>query len=222
MKVAILLSGCGVYDGSEIQEAVFTFLALDQKGYSYACFAPNKNQFHVINHTNGEVMEQERNCMVESARISRGEISDITDYDANAFDALIVIGGFGAAKNLTQWAFSGKDGEIDGGVKSSILSTLEKNKKILAMCMGPTVVAKALEGSTYKASLSVGSSEHPSPYDIKDIHNQMEALGAVCSNASKTEIMFDSKLNIISVPAYMMEASVSEIFQNISQGIDKL
>jgi len=131
-----------------------------------------------------------------------------------------------ASANFSQMAskraFSGKDGEIDGGVKSSILSTLENNKKILAMCMGPTVVAKALEGSTYKAGLSVGSSEYPSPYDIKDIHNQMEALGAVCSNASKTEIMFDSKLNIISVPAYMMEASVSEIFQNISQGIDKL
>lgn len=222
MKTAILLSGCGVYDGSEIQEAVLTFLALDQKGYTYECFAPNKNQHHVINHTNGQETKDQRNCMIESARISRGQISDLTTYQPENFDALIIIGGFGAAKNLTTWAFLGKDGVIDQDVKSTIISTLDIKKKILAMCMGPTVIAKALENTIYQAYLTVGSTEQPSPYDINDIHNQMEQLGASCKNATKTETVFDEKLNIISVPAYMMEVSITEVFNNIKQGIDQL
>lgn len=222
MKVAVILSGSGVYDGSEIQESVLTFLCLNQSGHAYNCFAPNKNQHHVINHITGEEMDESRNCMIESARISRGEISDLASYDASQFDATIVIGGFGAAKNLTQWAFNGKDGDIDIDVKRAILNTLDHRKKIVAMCMGPTVVAKALEGSKYNAILSAGSTEDSSPYDIKEIHNQMEALGATCKNASKTEIVIDETLNIVSVPAYMMDANINDIYLNIKQGINQL
>lgn len=222
MKVAVMLSGSGVYDGSEIQESVLTFLCLDQAGHKYSCFAPNKNQHHVVNHTTGEEMDETRNCMVEAARISRGEISDLSTYDASKFDALVIVGGFGAAKNLTTWAFNGKDGSIDDHVKNAVIHTLDNKKKIVAMCMGPTVVAKALEGSSYHALLTVGSSEESSPYDIQGIHDQMQALGATCKNASKAEIAFDETLNIISVPAYMMDASINDIYLNIKQGIDRL
>lgn len=222
MKVAVLLSGSGVYDGSEIQESVLTLLSLKQAGHTYSCFAPNINQHHVVNHITGEEMNESRNCMIESARISRGEISDLTKYRASEFDALIIIGGFGAAKNLTKWAFSGKNGEIDPNVKSSILLTLDNKKKILAMCMGPTVVAKALENTSYQAHLTVGSTQEKSPYDIKDIHTQMEDLGSICENASKTEVVFDKSLNIISVPAYMMDADINDIYTNIQQGVNLL
>ncbi len=222
MKVAVILSGSGVYDGSEIQESVLTFLCLNQAGHEYACFSPNIDQHHVVNHITGEEMHESRNCMIESARISRGELSDLATYNASEFDALVVIGGFGAAKNLTKWAFEGKDGNIVTDVKHAILSTLDHNKKIVAMCMGPTVVAKALDKSKYNALLTVGSTKESSPYDIKGIHEQMEALGATCENASKTEIAFDKDLNIISVPAYMMDASINDIYLNIKQGIDLL
>lgn len=222
MKVAVILSGSGVYDGSEIQESVLTFLCLNQAGHDYFCFAPNKNQHHVVNHISGEEMDETRQCMVESARISRGEISDLSTYDASKFDALVIIGGFGAAKNLTQWAFQGKDGQIDLDVKKSILSTIEHHKKLVAMCMGPTVIAKALEGSVYQATLTVGSTKASSPYDIQGIHNQMETLGAHCKDVLKTEIAIDENLNIISVPAYMMDANINEVYLNIKQGIDQL
>lgn len=222
MKVAVILSGSGVYDGSEIQESVLTFLCLNQAGHHYLCFAPNKNQHHVVNHMTGEEMEETRHCMVESARISRGEISDLSTYNASEFDALVIIGGFGAAKNLTQWAFKGKDGDIDIDVKKAILSTLDHKKKIVAMCMGPTVVAKALENSNYNALLTVGTTKDDSPYDIEDIHKQMESLGAICNHSSKTEITIDKTLNIISIPAYMMDASINDIYLNIKQGIDQL
>ena len=222
MKVAVLLSGSGVYDGSEIQESVLTLLSLKQAGHMYFCFAPNVNQHHVVNHITGEEMNESRNCMIESARISRGEISDLAQYNASEFDALVIVGGFGAAKNLTKWAFSGKDGEINPEVKSSILSTLDHKKKILAMCMGPTVVAKALENTSYQAHLSVGSTQDKSPYDIKGIHSQMEDLGSMCKNATKTEIVFDETLNIISVPAYMMEADINDVYINVQQGVNLL
>lgn len=222
MKVAIILSGCGVYDGSEIQESVLTFLCLNQAGHEYSCFAPNKDQHHVINHMTGEEINQSRNCMIESSRISRGEISDLSTYNPSNFDGLIIIGGFGAAKNLTQWAFSGKDGGIEDLVKQAIINTLDNKKKLIAMCMGPTVVAKALENSNYSAILSVGSVNESSPYDIKSIHEQMESLGATCKNASKTEIVSDFDLGITSVPAYMMDANINDIYLNIKQGIDQL
>ena len=222
MKVAVILSGSGVYDGSEIQESVLTFLCLDQAGHEYFCFAPNKDQHHVVNHITGDEMNESRNCMVEAARISRGEMSDLSTYNPADFDALVVVGGFGAAKNLTQWAFSGKDGSIERDVQTAIQSTLDHKKKIVAMCMGPTVVAKALEHSKYNAVLTVGSSKETSPYDINGIHEQMEALGATCKEATKTEVVFDESLNIISIPAYMMDAGINDIYLNIKQGIDQL
>jgi enhancing lycopene biosynthesis protein 2 len=222
MKVAVLLSGCGVYDGSEIHESVFTLLSLAQEGHNYTCFAPNKEQHHTVNHISGEEMSENRNCMIESARISRGQIEDVADLNIANFDALAIVGGFGAGKNINQWAISGKDGNIDEVVKEKIVSVLKNGKKILAMCMGPTVVASALHNSGYNPVLSVGTSKESSPYDIGGIHEGMTQLGAICKEASKTEIVIDQDLGIISVPAYMMDAEINEVYNNIHQGIKAL
>lgn len=222
MKFAVLLSGSGVYDGSEIQEAIFTLLALEQEGMDYQCFAPDKKQYHVVNHLTGEEMNETRNCLVESARIARGNIKDFAEYQESSFDGLVIVGGFGAAKNINQWALQGKDGAMDQIVQSKIIKTLDKKKQILAMCMGPTVVAKALEGSKYQAKLSVGHAQESSPYEIEAIHEGMKSIGAKTVNKSKTEIAIDQELNIISVPAYMMEANMVEVYQNILQGVKAL
>jgi len=105
-KVAVILSGCGVFDGAEIHEAVISLLALARQGASVQCFAPNVPQLHVINHLTGEVSEGEsRNVLVEAARICRGQIRDVAELDAADFDALLVPGGFGAAKNLCDFAY---------------------------------------------------------------------------------------------------------------------
>ena len=112
-KVAVILSGCGVYDGAEIHESVLTLLRLDQRGAQVQCFAPNIAQHHVVNHLTGEEMSETRNVLVESARIARGEVKDLREADVNDFDALIVPGGFGSAKNLSDFAQQGQACQVN-------------------------------------------------------------------------------------------------------------
>lgn len=221
-KFAVLLSGCGVYDGSEIQEAVFTLLSISENGASYQCFAPNIDQHHVINHLTGEEMNEKRNALTEAARIARGEIKDLSAFEAGDFDGLVIPGGFGAAKNLTKWAFEGPAGDINAEVKRSILDTINTNKPMAGLCMGPTVIAKALQGTSTKAELSVGTTTEASPYDIGAISQGMEAAGAKAVMKSIREIAIDKQHKIVSAPCYMMEGSIVDVRKNIDQAVKKL
>jgi enhancing lycopene biosynthesis protein 2 len=220
--IAVLLSGCGVYDGSEIHEAVLTLLNIDKEGGEYQCIAPNTQQHHVINHITGEEQKETRNVLVESARIARGNVKDIKEVSVTDFAALAIPGGFGAAKNLTKWAFSGPDGEIHAEVKSLIIEFVKAGKPIIALCMGPTVIAKALEGTEYHAQLTVGNTKEKSPYDIAAISAGMEKAGAVATMTNVHDFTVDENLNIISSPCYMMEASIYEINFGVSKAIKRL
>jgi len=216
-NIAVLLAGNGVYDGSEIHEAVLTLLALDEAGASYQCVAPDKLQYHVVNHLTGEPTLESRNVLLESARIARGKIKALETVKAADFDALIIPGGFGAAKNLNEWAIKGPEGAIDPAVKAFILDFLHFNKPIGAMCMGPTVLAKALEGSNYHPQLTVGSTAAPSPYDIAAICAGMELLGSKAVMRTVQQIEIDAAHKIVTAPCYMMEASISDIRNNTKQ-----
>ncbi len=220
-KIAVILSGCGVYDGSEIHEATFTLLAIAQNGGEYQCFAPNKSQMHVVNHLNGDEQNQTRNVLEESARIARGDVKDLKEYNAANFDALVIPGGFGAAKNLNQWAVKGPDGEIDDSVKQAIISTHKAGKYLVGLCMGPTVLAQALQGTT-TALLTVGSTEEASPYDIDAISKGMESIGAKTENQPKSGITVDHEQKVITAPCYMMEASITDVYDNVSKSILEL
>lgn len=221
MKIGVLLSGNGVFDGSEIQEAVFTLLAIDENQAEAVCFAPDVLQHHVINHITGEEMEEERNVLIESARIARGKITDLAKISYNDMDALVLPGGFGAAKNLTKWAFSGPEGDILPDVKRIINEMIIHNKPVCGLCMGPTVIAKALEETSIHPSLTVGTTEESSPYDIEDISNGMETAGSKAVMKKVSEIQVDEKNKIITAPCYMMDASVSQIRNNVKMAIDR-
>jgi enhancing lycopene biosynthesis protein 2 len=221
MKIGVLLSGNGVFDGSEIHEAVFTLLTLDENNAKALCFAPDIDQHHVLNHMTGEEMDETRNVLIESARIARGDIKDIKAVSSDNIDALIIPGGFGAAKNLTKWAFQGPDGEILPDVRRIIIEMVEDGKPVCGLCMGPTVIAKALEGSGVKASLTVGTTEAASPYEIEAISAGMEKAGATAVMKDITEIMVDKENKIVTAPCYMMEASISQIHNNIKMAVNK-
>lgn len=221
-KIGVLLSGNGVYDGSEIHESVFTLLAIDENRGEAVCVAPNINQHHVVNHLTGEEMNESRNVLVEAARIARGAVSDLKDITHSDFDALVIPGGFGAAKNLTKWAFNGPDGEINIDVKRIINEMVDNNKPVVGLCMGPTVIAKALEGAAKKQHLTVGTTEENSPYEIDAISQGMEKVGAVAEMKSIREISVDRDNKIISAPCYMMEGSITDVRNNIKQAIDAL
>ena len=221
-KIAVLLHGNGVYDGTEIHEAVLSLLAIAENGGEAVCFAPNINQHHVIDHTTGEEMNETRNILVESARIARGEIIDIKDLKVDDVDGLVMPGGFGTAKNLTKWAFDGPAGKINEDVKRVITEFVSSKKPIVGLCMSPTTIAKALEDENYSVDLTVGTIKEGSPYEIKAISEGMESLGHSAVMKSIKEISFDVDSNIITAPCYMMEANILDVRNNIKQAVDKL
>lgn len=222
MVIGVLLHGSGVYDGTEIQEAVLSLLAIQQAGHEYLCIAPNFNQHHVINHLTGEVTEESRNVLVESARIARGKVEALNLQILDKIDALVMPGGFGTAKNITKWAFSGPSGEINSLLKDFLVATVKAKKPIVALCMSPTTLAKALENSGIVAQLSVGTNAEASPYSIADIAGGMESLGAENKMCNIREISIDEKNKIISAPCYMMEGSILDVHHNIQQAIAQL
>lgn len=221
-KMAVLLAGCGVYDGSEIHEAVLSLLALEEAGFDYQCIAPNKEQHHVVNHLTVEEMQPARNVLVESARIARGNVLALDAVNEAAFDGLLIPGGFGAAKNLNQWALAGPDGAIDPQVKTLILAFARAGKPIGALCMGPTVLASAFAGSEFQPQLTVGSTEAPSLYDIAAISAGMESLGSKVAMRTVDQIEVDVPLKIVSAPCYMMEAGISQIHRNARQVVEAM
>jgi enhancing lycopene biosynthesis protein 2 len=220
MKIGVLLSGNGVFDGSEIQEAVFTLLAIDELSGEAVCMAPDIDQHHVLNHLTGEEMQEKRNVLIESARIARGKITNLAKIKADDLHALVIPGGFGAAKNLTKWAFSGPDGEILPDVRRLINEMVIAGKPVCGLCMGPTVIAKALEGTSIHAELTIGTTEDPSPYEIGAINEGINKTGAHAIMKKVSEILIDHKNKIVTAPCYMMEASVSEIRKNIRMAIE--
>ncbi len=222
MKAALLLSGSGVYDGSEIHEAVLSLLALQEEGFTVQPCAPDIDQYHVINHTTGTEQTEKRNVFFESARIARGNIKKLEEIRVGDFNALVMPGGFGAAKNLTTWAFQGPEATIVPEVKSLILDFLKAKKPILAMCISPVVVALALKDSGISANLTVGTTEEKTPYDIPAIGQGMASLGAQVSMKRVNEFLFDEKNKIITTPCYMQDAQIMEIRNGILQAVRKL
>lgn len=222
MKIGVLLSGSGVYDGSEIQEAVLTLLAIEEIEAEAICISIDKPQHHVINHLNGEEMNDSRNMLIESARIARGNIKNINDVSPNDIDAMVIPGGFGAAKNFTSWAFNGSDGEILPEVKLLLVNLINIGKPIAALCVSPVVLAKALEGSTITPTLTIGTDKEPSPYDITAFTDGLQKTGMQTEMKSVREINIDVKNKIISAPCYMMEASIVDVRKNIRSAIEAL
>jgi len=222
MKIGVLLSGCGVYDGSEIQESVLTLLAISEAGHEYVCISIDDNQHHVINHSTGEEMSESRNMLVESARIARGAITEISKISPADIDALVIPGGFGNAKNLTSWAFDGPNGTIRADIKLLIVNLINVGKPIVALCVSPVVLAKAMEGSNIELNLTIGSTKSASPYSISGFMKGIQTSGASTAEREINEILVDFENKVISAPCYMMDANIVEIRQNIKQAIDAL
>jgi enhancing lycopene biosynthesis protein 2 len=222
MKIGILLSGCGVYDGAEIQEAVLSMLAIQEIGAEYVCISVDAPQHHVVNHTTGEEMPETRNMLVEAARIARGQIHNINNIAPADIDALIIPGGFGSAKNFTKWAFEGPDGAILPEVKLLLVNLVNVGKPIAALCVSPVVLAKALEGSAIHANMTIGSDKEGSPYSIADFSAGLAKTGVEPVMKTVREIQIDTANKIVTAPCYMMDATILEIRNNIRQAVEAL
>jgi enhancing lycopene biosynthesis protein 2 len=222
MKIGILISGCGVYDGAEIQEVVLTLLAIEEIGAEAVCISIDEAQHHVVNHLTGEEMPETRNMMTEAARIARGKVTEIGQISPSDIDGLVIPGGFGSAKNFSKWAFEGPQGDINPKVKLMIVNMINVGKPIAALCVSPVVVAKALEGSSIKPQLTIGSDKEASPYDITAFTGGLESTGATTTMKTVREILIDKENKIITAPCYMMEASILDIRKNIRSAVEAL
>lgn len=222
MKFGILLSGCGVYDGAEIQEAVLAMLAVQEIDAEYLCIAVDAPQHHVINHLTGEEMPESRNMLVEAARIARGSIKNIQDVEPADIDGLIIPGGFGSAKNFTSWAFSGPDSNILPEVKLLLVNLVNIGKPIAALCVSPVVLAKAFEDSDIHLNLTIGTTLETSPYDIAAFNEGLKKNGAITTPKSVREIQIDPVNKIVTAPCYMMDATILDIRKNIRSAVEAL
>jgi enhancing lycopene biosynthesis protein 2 len=207
-KIAVILSGCGVFDGSEIYESVITLLCLDRAGAEVQCFAPNIQQMHVINHLTGEVAEGEsRQVLVEAARLARGEIKDLADAKAEDFDAVIIPGGFGAAKNLCDFAVKGSDLSLNEDLARFVQAVHQADKPVGLMCIAPAMVGKLF-----------GEGVHFTIGNDQETALAIESTGGVHEPCPVNNICIDGTNNVVTTPAYMLASSISEA----ASGIEKL
>lgn len=209
-KFAVVLSGCGVYDGAEIHEATLSLLSIAKKGCAYEIFAPDITQYHVINHISGDEMDEARNVLVESARIARGKIRDLKEFHPGDFDALLLPGGFGAAKNLSTWAFEGADASILPEVEVAITGMVALKKPVGALCISPVILAKVLG----EVHLTIGNDE--STIDA------LESLGAKHVYATHGEVVVDSEYNLVTTPCYMLDANIVQIAEGTDNVVDAM
>lgn len=211
-KIGVLLSGCGVFDGTEIHESVLTLLFIDQAGAEAVCFAPDIPQAQVINHLTQQEETETRNVLVESARIARGEIQNINDVDVAQLDAVILPGGFGAAKNLSEFAFKGPQGEVNKDVAALLEKVIEAKKPLGALCIAPATVGMALKDIS--PELTIGSEE--------GVIGALESIGVKHALCKVDEIAVDEKNSIVTSPAYMLGPGIADVAKGIKKLVEKV
>lgn len=210
-KVAVILSGCGVYDGAEIHESVLTLLRLDQRGAVVQCFAPNVTQLHVVDHYSGDEMDETRNVLVESARIARGQIKDVKELHVGDFDAVILPGGFGVAKNLSDFVVSGANCSVQADVLSATQAFVKAGKPVGLMCIAPALAAKIFGAGVI---CTIGK-DH-------DTAAALVQMGAEHHECEVSDIVEDAQHKLVTTPAYMLAQSISEAAAGINKLVDRV
>jgi enhancing lycopene biosynthesis protein 2 len=204
---AVILAGCGNKDGSEIHESVSTLLAIDRAGSSYSCFAPDISQQVVLNHITGEPMAEKRNVLIESARIARGNIRDLKEFNADEFDALVMPGGFGgAALSLCSFGIDGDKMSVNPDIESAVRAMVAQRKPIGALCIAPVILARLIP----KVKITFGQSE--------EVNSKAMQMGAVTVNTLHGEVVVDHEHKVVTTPCYMLNSKISQILE----GAEKL
>ncbi|MFI3267241.1 MAG: isoprenoid biosynthesis glyoxalase ElbB [Rikenellaceae bacterium] len=209
-KVAVILAGCGAKDGSEIHESTLALYALAKNGFEYSIFAPNRQQYDVVNGITDELDKNPRNLMIEAARIARGNISSVSELNPECFDALVVPGGFGMAKNIFTLAYEGLDFTVDGEVEAIVKAFHSSGKPIGAMCISPVMIAKVLGASNVKVTLGADS----------ELSEGLAAkTGAIVVSCDRDDVIVDVENKVVTTPAYMYGDST---IASIGKGAEKM
>lgn len=211
-KIGVVLSGCGVMDGSEIHESVLTLLALNRAGAEAVCMAPNVDQLHVVDHLKGAETKEKRNVLVESARIARGKVRDIKEVKENEIDALIFPGGFGASKNLCTFAVDGTDCKVNPDVARLVKEVHKAGKPIGAICIAPALMAKIFEGAGIE--LTIGNDQGTA--------EALKNLGQTHKACNVHQVWIDTRQKIVTTPAYMLARGIAEAWSGIEKLVNEV
>ncbi|QNM97918.1 isoprenoid biosynthesis glyoxalase ElbB [Chitinimonas koreensis] len=216
-KVAVVLSGCGFLDGAEITEAVSTLVCLSQAGIAYQCYAPDRNQMHVVDHARGAPTDEQRNVLAEAARIARGDIRPLTVLDEASYDAIVFPGGFGAAKNLTTFAQDGQAARMHDDVKAAVMPFVTAAKPVVTLCAAPLILALAArEIGLRGVRITLGAGGEP-------LAEAIAAWGQTHVPTPVDAACVDEERRFVSAPAYMYgEASPAEVFASVKAAIAAL
>ena len=213
-KVGVLLSGCGFLDGAEIHESVFTLLTLDQQQATIVCCAPNINQPAVVDHQTSQPTKETRNVLKEAARIARCEIQDVAEIKAADLDALVIPGGFGAAKNLCDFADKGPDCSVLPQVEKLIGDMLEQHKPVGAICIAPALLARVAGQRGIKAKLTIGNDPQTA--------GALEKMGCLHETCPVTECFVDQQNKIVTTPAYMLGPGPAQVHEGIRKLVERV
>ena len=219
-RVAIVLSGSGVYDGSEITESTATLIHVSRLQAKFQCFAPDKDQHHAVDHTQGIEHADTRNVLVESARIARGDVKPLSDLNPDDYDGLIIPGGFGAAKNLSSWAIDGIECKVDPDMEKCIDAFHASGKPIGACCIAPTLLAKCIPGCT--VTVGSGNIDDEANWPYAGIAKQIQELGCTHVETDITGVTVDGKNNLVTSAAYMYNGKPYEIHDSVGLMVEKV
>lgn len=212
-KVGVILSGCGVFDGTEIHEAVCVLLALDQRGAKVQCMAPRKHSRDVIDHLAKKPQEEIRDVLVESARIARGDVIELAKVKGGEYDAFILPGGFGAAKNLCSFAADGENCAVDPDVARVLQEAHRAGKPLGFACIAPVIAARIF-GESNAAAVTIGHDEETA--------SKIEMMGARHIECDADDIVVDETNKIVSTPCYMEAKSIGQVYSGASKLVDKV
>ncbi len=210
LRFAVILAGCGNKDGAEIHESVLTLLAIDKAGHAYQCFAPDVPQKKVLNFLTNEEIKQERNVLVEAARIARSKIKPLSAFNEKDFDILVLPGGYGAAYNLCSFATDGANMTINPDVEQAVRSMHAAHKPIGALCIAPVIIGKLIKN----VEITFGKDEK--------VNAIFQGMGAKTTNSDASGIVIDAKNKIVTTPCYMLDARISELAIGIDKTINAL
>lgn len=198
-RVALFLSGSGHLDGSEITEATSLVIALSKHNIAVDFFAPDRSQLNTVNHLSGQTADETRNILTESARIARGQIKPVNEFNAELYDAVILPGGFGAVKNFTTFLEDGINGSLHSDIKTALLDAVAHQKWIVGICAAPLVIAIAMrDAEQTNAALTFGQSS-----GATDFIPALDAWGIKHIDTKINEYHLDKEHRIITSGAYM-------------------
>ncbi|MDP2653986.1 MAG: isoprenoid biosynthesis glyoxalase ElbB [Candidatus Omnitrophota bacterium] len=209
-RMAVVLSGCGVKDGSEIHEAVLSLLAVVRAGGAYQCFAPDIVQPGVVNHLSGEAMKETRRVLVEAARIARGKIKPLSEFRESEFDGLLLPGGYGASMNLCSFGTDGPGCSVNPDVEKAVKAMHRAGKPVGALCIAPVILAKVLNG----VQLTVGRAP--------DVDAALVKMGAVPKPADCSQVVVDERNKVVTAPCYMFDADIGQVADGARNAVDAM